>query len=318
MGSTDRNRVAENILIPLFSEVYGYRSLKNLNYAEGENYPGIDLGDEEARVAFQITSTPSSEKIKETLRKFADYRLYEKYDRVAVYVLTEKQKSYSGKGFDEITQGKFAFDATKDILDYGDILREVAGFQVDKARRVLDVLESNFNTSDTSKQFLRQPEDEQNTEAVHLNMVEVVFPKTLYIAELSIPPSDDIAVAPSGKRKYKKRKSQRDIAREALSQLGFKFAVDWEVFEKKIITFHDLSDSSIPLSRIVDGGTVTPLSPDEFYSVAENQEWVFKSLLRKCLQQKLYTRRVLWQNDKAIFVFADKDGKDIREEHWQG
>jgi hypothetical protein len=150
-------------------------------------------------------------------------------------------------------------------------------------------------------------------------MVEVIFPQTLYTAELYIPSSEDSAGTPSGeKRKFGKRKSRRDIVREALSQLGLKFAVDWEPFEKKIITFHDLSDSSIPLSKIVDGGTVTSLSPEEFYDAGENQEWVFKSLLRKCLQQKLYPRQVLWQNDKGLFIFVDKDGGDIREEHWQG
>ena len=40
----------------------------NLNTV-GENYPGIDLGDEVAQVAFQITSDAGSSKIKETLKK---------------------------------------------------------------------------------------------------------------------------------------------------------------------------------------------------------------------------------------------------------
>ncbi|MBE9125909.1 MULTISPECIES: SMEK domain-containing protein [unclassified Coleofasciculus] len=60
MGKTDINKVAETVLIPILAEVYGYKELKNLNYTEDSNYPGIDLGDETARVAFQITSTPNS------------------------------------------------------------------------------------------------------------------------------------------------------------------------------------------------------------------------------------------------------------------
>ncbi len=99
MTRTDINKVAETLLIPLFSEVYGYTHLQNLNYTEGSNYPGIDLGDETARVAFQITSTSNSEKIKKTLRKFVEYKLYEKYDSLIIYILTEKQQSYSGKGY---------------------------------------------------------------------------------------------------------------------------------------------------------------------------------------------------------------------------
>ena len=55
-GRTDINKNAETVLIPLFAEVYDYKNIKNVNITEGANYPGIDLGDESARVAFQITS----------------------------------------------------------------------------------------------------------------------------------------------------------------------------------------------------------------------------------------------------------------------
>ena len=143
MGKTDINKVAETVLIPLFTEVYSYTDLKNLNY-DASNYPGIDLGDETARVAFQITSTPDSEKIKKTLRKFTIYKLYKKYDKLIIYILTEKQKSYSGSGYEEIIQGKFAFDKDNDIWDYRDILREVANFQIDKTCKIESILEANF------------------------------------------------------------------------------------------------------------------------------------------------------------------------------
>src|SRR4028119_469891 len=102
MSRTDINRVAQTILIPLLAEVYGYTELKNLDSPEDPNYPAIDLGDETARVAFQVTSTSGSEKIKKTLRKFVERELYEKYDKLIIYILTEKQDSYSGKGYEEI------------------------------------------------------------------------------------------------------------------------------------------------------------------------------------------------------------------------
>jgi hypothetical protein len=154
MGRTDINKAAETVLIPLFAEVYCYKELKNLNYTEDTNYPGIDLGDEIARVAFQITSTPDSEKVKHTLRKFIKNKFYKKYDRLIIYILTEKQKSYSGSGYEEIIQGKFTFDKDKDIWDYRDIFREVANCQIDKARKVESILEANFGEGS------RQPERE--------------------------------------------------------------------------------------------------------------------------------------------------------------
>jgi hypothetical protein len=149
MSRTDINKVSETILAPLLAEIYGYTELKNLNSSEYPNYPAIDLGDETARVAFQITSTSGREKIKKTLRKFVEHELYEKYDKLIIYILTEKPDS-SGKDYEEIIQGKFAFDKDKDIWDYRDILREVTNFHcVDKVRRVESILEAHFGEGKT-------------------------------------------------------------------------------------------------------------------------------------------------------------------------
>ena len=114
-GRTDINKNAETVLIPLLTEVYGYKNLKNLNATERANYPAIDLSDERARVAFQITSTPDIDKVKDTLQKFVDYKLYEKYDRLIIYVLTERQKSYSEAACKSIIQDRFAFNSTAKI-----------------------------------------------------------------------------------------------------------------------------------------------------------------------------------------------------------
>ena len=143
MDMLDINRVSEDVLIPLFSEVYGHTGLKNLNVSEGSNFPAIDLGDEKARTAYQITSTSDSGKIKDTLRKFVAHRLYERYDRLIIYILTKKQDAYRVR-FDEIIPEEFSFDKDKDILDYRDLLREISGFPLEKTRRVANILEQHF------------------------------------------------------------------------------------------------------------------------------------------------------------------------------
>ena len=143
-GKTDINRESENVLIPLLSEIYGHTGLRNLNVSEGPNFPAIDLGDEKTKTAYQITSTPTSEKIKDTLQKFVKHKLYEKYNRLVIYILTEKQKTYQGGQFDAIIQGKFSFDKANDILDYQDLLREISGFSLEKSRRVENILEEHF------------------------------------------------------------------------------------------------------------------------------------------------------------------------------
>jgi hypothetical protein len=144
MGKTDLNKVAETILIPLIAEVYGYKNLKNLNFTEGSNFPSVDLADETARVAFQITATPGIEKVKHTLTKFVEYKLYEKYDLLIIYIITEKQNSYSDTEINRIIQGKFIFEVKKNIGDWRNILGEDTKFPIEKTREVEKILEANF------------------------------------------------------------------------------------------------------------------------------------------------------------------------------
>ncbi|NJN92491.1 MAG: SMEK domain-containing protein [Leptolyngbyaceae cyanobacterium SL_5_14] len=147
MGRTDINKVAETVLIPLFKEVYGYAELKNLNLVEGSNYPAVDLGDEKARVAIQVTSTSDSDKVKDTLSGFVKYKLYEKFDHLFIYILTEKQKTYTGRGYQDIIQNQFSFNKDTDIRDYRDLLAIISNLQADQLRRILSCLEGSIKTS---------------------------------------------------------------------------------------------------------------------------------------------------------------------------
>lgn len=148
MGRADINHVSEVVLVPLLSKVFGYPNLANLNQTEKVNYPAVDLGDPVARVAFQVTSTSNSTKVKKTLEKFVKYELYKKYDRLIIYNLAEKQDSYTGEGFDEIIQGRFEFDKDRDIIDYSDVLKVVSSFQIGDALEILHMLEANFSAGD--------------------------------------------------------------------------------------------------------------------------------------------------------------------------
>jgi len=60
--------VAEDLSRSLLNEIYDYQ-LENLNY-EKNNYPGIDLGDKENNIGFQVTSRRDIRKIQDSLEKF--------------------------------------------------------------------------------------------------------------------------------------------------------------------------------------------------------------------------------------------------------
>ena len=144
MEMRDVNQIAEDVLIPLFLEIYGHSDLKNLNISEGPNFPAIDLGDEKRRIAYQITAESDSQKIKETLTKFVTHKLYKRFDHLIVYILTEKQQTYQGRGFDKIIKGKFCFDKETDIRDYRDLLKKISGFPLEKLQKIETILEQHF------------------------------------------------------------------------------------------------------------------------------------------------------------------------------
>jgi len=319
MGRTDINHVSEIVMVPLLSRIYGYKKLRCLNYTEYFNYPGVDLADDEAQIAIQVTASTDSEKIKDTLEKFSRHELYKKYKHLQVYILTEKQRSYSGKGFEELIQGKFQFDKDRDILDYRDLLARINTLQVNEATKVLETLEANFGRREFS---LFDYAEEKQTEKAILNLLEVSFPEVLYQAEVGFDRKQIIKNSKNSKYRVFNKSPQRDIARAALEQEGLKFAVDWEAHEKKIITFHDLYDSDLPLSKVIDPGTIKTMKPADFFAhkgeIDEDRERVFKSLLRRCLQQKLYRQGVKWQNQESLFIFGPGEDDFVREEKWVG
>lgn len=314
-GKTDINKNAETVLMPLFKEIYGYTNLKNLNTTEQANYPAIDLGDEIAKVAIQVTSTTDSEKIKNTLRGFAEYKLYEKFDRLIIYILTEKQKTYSGRGYQNIIQGKFSFNQRKDIQDYRNLLSRISDFQIDKLRKIFNILEANFGEGKTPLFLEATPE---KLETIYLNLLELFFPEKLYMADIALNREKVITKSKDYKLKLKKNASTRDIIRAALEQAGLAFGVDWVDYDGKLVTFHDLRNVNLPLSAIINSQSITSLNSQDFYEIDSARENVFKSLLGRCLQQKLYPQQVIWQNQKKLFIFSDINGAAIRIEKWYG
>ena len=155
-GNLDINKYAEDILVPIFQAAYGYTDLKNLNI-EDPNFPGVDLGDGIARVAIQVTSTNSRDKIEHTLTKFVEHKLYERYDDLFVYIITRKDpKGYNVKKVKDAMQqareaihaaqsGKiFSFDPKKDIRDFTDLVKHVHTLKVEQIEEVERVLEQNF------------------------------------------------------------------------------------------------------------------------------------------------------------------------------
>jgi hypothetical protein len=115
-GLVDENKICENFMMNILNIIYDLK-LENLNQ-ESKNFPGLDLGDKNRSIAYQITSTISGKKINETLKICLDKGHYETYKGIHIFILTKKQKSYSIK---TDTSKYFHFSSKENIHDFDDL-----------------------------------------------------------------------------------------------------------------------------------------------------------------------------------------------------
>jgi hypothetical protein len=306
MGHYDLARISEQLIKGLLGPLLDLRKLRDLNQ-EAKNFPGIDLADDEKRVAIQVTATTTLEKVKSTIETFVAHKLHEKYDRLVIYVLTERQNSYSQNAIDAATDGRFSFSATADILDYQNLLSHAATCSPPDVHQALEVFRS-FNRGGKPAGISEADFDPPSgTEILQSNYVELYLPSVLFVADL-VP-----EVKPKGK--FMARKAVKAFA----NQLGKTLPSGFEIHNRQLITFHKLDSSLGVFNGIIDLGTVTTMESREYHQIDKNYLRIFKSLLRLTMQQKLYGHQVQWMYEDKLFAFMpSQDGDKVREITWRG
>lgn len=126
----DLNKQAENFIKDILNLVYGY-GLVNLN-VDNKNTAAIDLGSLEDSIAVQVTATDTADKIHKSIAGFIKGKLYEKYDRLIVFIITGK-KDYTAEFK---TNDLFEFDPGSDVLDIDDLLDEINHLPLDKLQAI--------------------------------------------------------------------------------------------------------------------------------------------------------------------------------------
>lgn len=156
----DSNRTAQEFFIGILSPIFGCEDLKELDKLNDiSNYPAIDLGDEKKKIAFQITTDNSSQKIKHTIELFLKHQLYNTYDRLIVLIIWNKQNSYSLKftakqniSFD-VSKNEFrldseskwiVFDKSQDIWDDNTLIKEIDKLDIPLLESLQSFLEVNL------------------------------------------------------------------------------------------------------------------------------------------------------------------------------
>jgi hypothetical protein len=303
------NFLAETVLVPIFKIVFDLPNLSNLN-TEENNVAGIDLGDQIAKVAFQITSSSDNDKVKHTLRQFIKFEHFINYKVLYIYMLSEKQNNYKDSEYNEILSGQIEFSKNIHILDFRDLLKKINAIEdFEKVKDIEILLEKQF--SDTKLDTFKNAFSTPQTEILYSNLLSFTFPDKIYIADLSIG-RKDIAFL-----RGKKFLNDREIIFAYKKQNGLRFSADWIDFNKKIISFHDLSNTNHDLSKIIDLGTVELLSPSEFYEISSPHLRAFKALLKYTFSKQMFYLNVNFYHDENMFVFLPEDENVVtRTESW--
>jgi hypothetical protein len=153
MGLFDINTIAEDFLIPIFSIAFNCPDLCNQNRIK-MNFPAVDLGCETSRTSIQITSDPSSDKVSKTLDKFESHNLSSNFDSLYVYVITERQNSYTSQKLTKaVKKLSIKFDTSTNILDFRDLAKKLDELTNEQLNCVNEHLEEGFKQADTKLHF---------------------------------------------------------------------------------------------------------------------------------------------------------------------
>ncbi|MBY6756711.1 SMEK domain-containing protein [Clostridium botulinum] len=143
------NRQGLNNATKLSEDFFGglLNIIENLNLINVNNlkmnFPAIDLGDREKRICYQVTSTNEFKKVKETIDKFNNKKLYTQYDVIKIVILGQKRR-YRQKC---LKYKAFEFIVETNVIDLGDLTTIIGALSVEKIEEVLNYLKNNFDKS---------------------------------------------------------------------------------------------------------------------------------------------------------------------------
>ena len=133
----DINVELENFCVGLLNLVYGW-NLVNINHSS-QNTPAIDLGDEMNKVSVQVTSRTDKAKVVDALDKFVDNHYQNKYDKLFILMLEDKQRSYS------IDEKEYSgFFSKENIWDFRDIMKEINGMATKSIEEIKEYIDREY------------------------------------------------------------------------------------------------------------------------------------------------------------------------------
>lgn len=124
VGMNDLSTFAEGFFCDFLNILHDYK-LKSLNQKRS-NEPGLDLGDKIKKIGIQVTSSATSDKVNETLKKITKQQKLD-YTRIVVLAIGKKQGSYT---VDPALASGCDFDEREDIWDVNTLARQVVALEL--------------------------------------------------------------------------------------------------------------------------------------------------------------------------------------------
>ena len=145
LNLTDINVHSENFYRDLLNLAFGY-NLININIIDF-NAAAIDLGDEDSKLAIQVTSTSTLAKTRHTVSKFIENGLHQKYDRLIILNIALKTKHTVSK----IGDDSYSLNTKDDIWDIGDLAGMINNLELPKIQEISNFLNQQLYLKPTEK-----------------------------------------------------------------------------------------------------------------------------------------------------------------------
>lgn len=312
---TDINLASEDAWIPILRELFQAPKLENLNRHQ-KNYPGVDLGDTENRICFQVTATTNIEKVKDSVGTFIEKKYFNTFDDLYIFILVQRQKKYSQESIDRIVgDTPFIFSTSEHIIDPEVLVEKITSMRFATQQRLLRELKGVAGDVDARINSMHTEDDVPYVFVS--NLAHVSFPEVVYSAA---PEIDKDSIWESAKEFLPfmpRKKTTRSCLYLGLELAGYP-NTQFVLHENKIFTFENLEQPS-PFSGMVDEGTVESIDASEFYgSEFLEYENIFKQLLKSDIQTTLSKDNVIYRRKDRLFSFMpQEEGDTERKVTWK-
>ena len=135
LGLMDLSKYCENYFRDILNLIYGW-DLEDLNVS-GPTEKGLDLGDKNKKIAIQVTTTNTKQKIDKTLKNITDEHL-KKYNLFKILIIGDKQNSYSSF----TNPKKVNFTVENNIIDICDLQRDICRLDIRVLKELFDLIKS--------------------------------------------------------------------------------------------------------------------------------------------------------------------------------